>query len=239
MQIETVKVANLDILAYSSLDIAVNDILTNHLGKGHCAIAINPEKVIKAQNDPVIAEILSLGNVLYADGIGVVKVMAHKLRKPVSRIPGCELWQLLMKKAGAQQLKVFILGGSSEVNTATCRKLAKEYDCHIVGYQDGFFTDERALIEQIIASDSDIVSVALGSPKQEILINKCISEGSKAFYMGVGGTYNVFTANVKRAPKFFCSMGLEWFYRLLCEPSRIFRQRNLLIFAWLALTKKL
>jgi UDP-N-acetyl-D-mannosaminouronate:lipid I N-acetyl-D-mannosaminouronosyltransferase len=239
MQIETVKVANLDISAYSSLDIAVDDILTNHLGKGHCAIAINPEKVIKAQQDPAIAEILSLGNVLYADGIGVVKVMAHKLSKPVSRIPGCELWQLLMEKAGSQQLKVFIVGGGSEVNTATCRKLVKEYGCHIVGSQDGYFTDQQALIEKIIASDADIVSVALGSPKQEILINKCISEGSKAFYMGVGGTYNVYTGNVKRAPKVFSSMGLEWLYRLLCEPSRVFRQRNLVTFAWLALTKKL
>lgn len=239
MQIETVKVANLDISAYSSLEAAAEDILANHLGMSHCGIAINPEKVIKAQKDPVIAEILSQGNVLYADGIGVVKVMTQKLKRPVSRIPGCELWQLLMEKSAIQQRKVFILGGSAEVNSATCSKLTKEYGCHIVGSQDGYFDDEQALIEHIIASGADIVTVALGSPKQELLINKCISQGSSAFFMGVGGTYNVYTGNVKRAPKLFCSLGLEWLYRLLCEPSRIFRQRNLLTFAWLALTKKI
>lgn len=239
MQIETVNVADLVISVYPSLDIAASDILTNHLGKGHCAIAINPEKVIKGQKDPVIANILSQGNVLYADGIGVVKVMERKLNKPVARIPGCELWQLLMEKSARQQAKVFILGGSAEVNTTTCQKLSTDYGCMIVGSEDGYFSDEQMLIEKIIASNADIVTVALGSPKQELLINKCISQGSTAFFMGVGGTYNVYTGNVKRAPKLFCSLGLEWLYRLLCEPSRIFRQRNLVTFAWLALTKKI
>jgi UDP-N-acetyl-D-mannosaminouronate:lipid I N-acetyl-D-mannosaminouronosyltransferase len=85
----------------------------------------------------------------------------------------------------------------------------------------------------------DILTVALGSPKQEQFMSKCKARGVTAFMMGVGGTYNVFTGSVKRAPKFWCDLGLEWFYRLLLEPTRIKRQTRLLKFLWLFMAKKL
>ena len=98
------------------------------------------------------------------------------------------------------------------------------------GTQDGYFTpDQRqALFERIHASGAKIVTVAMGSPKQEILMRDCRQVHPDALYMGVGGTYDVFTGHVKRAPKVWQNLGLEWLYRLLSQPSRIKRQLRLL-----------
>ena len=100
------------------------------------------------------------------------------------------------------------------------------------GQRDGYFKpDQReALLERIRASGAAIVTVAMGSPKQEILMRDCRKVHPQALYMGVGGTYDVFTGHVKRAPKVWQNLGLEWLYRLLSQPSRIGRQLKLLKF---------
>ncbi|WP_144915916.1 WecB/TagA/CpsF family glycosyltransferase, partial [Klebsiella pneumoniae] len=96
--------------------------------------------------------------------------------------------------------------------------------------QDGYFTPEQrqALFERIRDSGAKIVTVAMGSPRQEIFMRDCRRLYPHALYMGVGGTYDVFTGHVHRAPKFWQDLGLEWFYRLLLQPSRIKRQFRLL-----------
>ena len=101
---------------------------------------------------------------------------------------------------------------------------------NIVGSQDGYFKPEQrqALFERIHASGAQIVTVAMGSPKQEIFMRDCRLVHPDALYMGVGGTYDVFTGHVKRAPKIWQTLGLEWLYRLLSQPSRIKRQLRLL-----------
>ena len=101
---------------------------------------------------------------------------------------------------------------------------------NIVGSQDGYFSaDQRQqLFERVRDSGAKIVTVAMGSPRQEILMRDCRLVYPAALYMGVGGTYDVFTGHVHRAPKFWQNLGLEWFYRLLLQPSRIKRQFRLL-----------
>lgn len=234
--------ANIDGLAvnlYPSMADAVEDILQNHIGKATSAVAINPEKVILSRERPEIRSILENNEIRYADGIGVVKYFSYITKKTISRIPGCELWEELMKEAGVKNISVYLVGGKKEILVETVTKLEKDYSTPIAGFQDGYYSDEELLINNILKSKAKIVTVALGSPKQEIFINKCRTAGIEAFFMGVGGTYDVFTGNVKRAPKLFCDFGLEWFYRLVSEPTRLYRQRNLVKFLWLAFTKKL
>lgn len=88
--------------------------------------------------------------------------------------------------------------------------------------------DRQALFERIRASGAKIVTVAMGSPRQEILMRDCREVYAHALYMGVGGTYDVFTGYVKRAPGIWQRLGLEWLYRLLSQPSRVTRQLRLL-----------
>lgn len=224
---------------YSSLTEASNHIVDKYVGVTSSAVAINPEKIILARGNPQIKKVLLANEVRYSDGIGAVKLLEKKSGKSVARIPGCELWEALMKSSGEKNIPVFLIGASPQVLNNTIEKLKNNYSTNIVGHSDGYFTNEEQLILDIITSGAKLVTVAMGSPKQELFINKCKEAGVKAFFMGVGGTYDVFTGNVKRAPKIFCDFGLEWFYRLASQPSRIRRQGNLVKFLWLALRNKL
>jgi UDP-N-acetyl-D-mannosaminouronate:lipid I N-acetyl-D-mannosaminouronosyltransferase len=202
------------------------------------AIAINPEKVLTAMRSPQIADVIAAADIRYADGIGVVKVMRKRLKMTVQRIPGCELWQQLMQRAATYQVPVFIVGAKPDINQRTAAKL-RQQQVNLVGAVDGYFTDEAQLIAQIKHSGARIVSVAMGSPKQELLIQRIRAQHPECFYMGVGGTYDVFTGNVKRAPALWCRLNLEWAYRLLSQPSRIGRQLGLLRYVWWYWTGKI
>ncbi|MBN6046535.1 lipopolysaccharide N-acetylmannosaminouronosyltransferase [Citrobacter sp. ku-bf4] len=194
-------------------------------------VAINAEKVLTAEDNPEVRTLIEAAEYKYADGISVVRSVRKKYPDAqVSRVAGADLWEALMARAGEEGTPVFLVGGKPEVLAQTQAKLRAQWNVNIVGSQDGYFTpDQRsALFEQIHASGAKIVTVAMGSPKQEIFMRDCREVHPHALYMGVGGTYDVFTGHVKRAPKMWQNLGLEWLYRLLSQPSRITRQLRLL-----------
>jgi len=232
-----IEISNIPVHCFNDMEEAVSYILMN--GNGKVAVAINPEKVLSALKSPEIKETILAADIRYLDGIGAVKVAEHKLGQKLSRIPGCELWLKLMERAAKENKKIYLLGANETVINNTKHKLQDEYNANIVGFHNGFFDDDDVIISDILAKKPDVLTVAMGSPRQEIFMMKCRKAGVNAFMMGVGGTYNVFTNEVKRAPAFWCNLGLEWFYRLLHEPSRIWRQIKLLKFIWLALRKEL
>lgn len=202
------------------------------------AIAINPEKILTALENPQVLAVIQQADLRYADGIGVVKVMQKRLQRPVERIPGCELWQALMVRAAEYQVPVYLVGAKPEVLAQTRDKL-QQLGVPVVGATDGYFKDEAQLLQAIKASGARFVSVAMGSPKQELLIQRIRAVHPDCFYMGVGGTYDVFTGNVKRAPALWCKLNLEWAYRLLAQPSRIGRQLRLFRYLWWVLIGKI
>ncbi|MFL7854950.1 lipopolysaccharide N-acetylmannosaminouronosyltransferase [Providencia rettgeri] len=196
-------------------------------------VAINAEKVMIAEQDTALNTLLGQAEYLYADGISIVRAIRRKYpQAEVSRVAGADLWEGLMERAGKESTPVFLVGGKPEILEQTESKLRSQWNVNIVGSQNGYFTAEErsALFERIRASGAKIVTVAMGSPKQEIFMRDCRSVYPDALYMGVGGTYDVFTGHVKRAPKVWQNLGLEWLYRLLSQPSRITRQFKLLKF---------
>ena len=108
----------------------------------------------------------------------------------------------------------------------------------IVGTINGYEKDNDKIIKAINKSKADIVFVALGSPKQEYWITENMNKVNAKIFQGVGGSFDVFSGNIKRAPKWMQKIGLEWLYRLIKEPKRIFRQIKLVKFLWLALIEK-
>jgi UDP-N-acetyl-D-mannosaminouronate:lipid I N-acetyl-D-mannosaminouronosyltransferase len=236
---EQYSIDGIPVNVYESLTEASNHIVDKYVGITSSAVAINPEKIMLSRKDRKLRAILLDSEIRYSDGIGVVKLLEKKSGKHVARIPGCELWEALMMAAGQKNIPVFLVGASATVMHNTIDKLEAEYSVNTIGYSDGYFTNETALITEIKLSGAKIVTVAMGSPLQEIFIAKCKAAGIEAFFMGVGGTYDVYTGNVKRSPKLFCDLGLEWFYRLASKPSRIIRQTNLAKFLWLAISKKI
>ncbi|GHA38860.1 WecB/TagA/CpsF family glycosyltransferase [Photobacterium aphoticum] len=235
------SINDLPITCFNEINQVVSYISNNYITpqKPGSAIAINPEKIVTSYQDTQTKDMLGKASFLYPDGIGVVKLLQKKTGYNISRIPGCELWEHLMRYAGQNNTPVFLLGATNSVVNQTVNKLKDELNLNISDFHDGYFTDEDEMVERIRQSGAKIVTVALGSPRQEYFIEKCINADINAFFMGVGGTYNVYTGNVKRAPQSWCKLNLEWLYRLLSEPTRIGRQIKLLKFVQLAVQNKI
>lgn len=194
-------------------------------------VAINAEKVLTAESDAEMFKLIDAAEYKYADGISIVRSIRKKYpQAQVARVAGANLWEALMERAGREATPVFLLGGKPDVLAQTEEKLRRQWNVNIVGSQDGYFAaaDREALFARIRASGAKIVTVAMGSPKQEVLMRDCKASYPDALYMGVGGTYDVFTGHIKRAPLVWQNLGLEWLYRLISQPSRLRRQLRLL-----------
>ncbi len=235
-------VGSIPLNLFNNMEEALNHIISdNGQVTSGSAIAINPEKIVKSFNDPVVKDAIMSASIRYADGIGVVKTLARKTKQKVSRIPGCELWEAIMKKSGEHDISVYLIGATQKTIEDTKEKLKKEYNVNIIGIQNGYFDkfEEIILIDNIKNIQPQVVTVALGSPRQELFIKQCQAVSPKTFFMGVGGTYDVYTQKANRAPKIFRQLNLEWFYRLVSQPKRLFRQTNLLKYLCLELTRRL
>ena len=199
------------------------------------AIALNAEKIITSRREPQQFQKLKQIAFFYPDGAPVVWVLRRR-QIHSKRIPGVELWEELMRTAGDR--KVYLLGASEEVNRATAEKLKAEFGLPNLHRRNGYFDDEDAVIREIASLQPDIVTVAMGSPRQEEFIAKVSKACPHTFFMGVGGSYDVFTGRVKRAPVWMHGIGLEWLYRTLLQPKRIVRDWQRLKFLYLYLTRK-
>ena len=191
-------------------------------------LAVNPEKVMKAQNDPVLSRALGDAGLLIPDGIGVVYAVRTLWGERIARVPGAELMPGICALAAQRGYKVFLFGASREVNDQAVVKLRAQYPgIQIVGHHDGY-VDEAGmprLIEAINVSGAQILFIALGSPKQELWMEKYLPRLHHIrVCQGVGGTFDVIAGRVRRAPARFRNATLEWFYRLITEPRRALRQ---------------
>lgn len=221
----------LELIGWRNMQHALDFLYAGGNLKQGTLVAINAEKMLTLEDDAEVKTLINAAEFKYADGISVVRSVNKKYPNAnVSRVAGADLWEALMARAGAEGTPVFLIGGKPDVLAETTEKLRQQWNVNLVGTQDGYFTaqERQALFERIRDSGAKIVTVAMGSPKQEILMRDCRQVYPDALYMGVGGTYDVFTGHVKRAPKVWQNLGLEWLYRLLSQPSRIKRQLRLL-----------
>ncbi|NOU10833.1 MAG: WecB/TagA/CpsF family glycosyltransferase [Nitrospira sp.] len=212
-------------------------------GEHPCTIlAVNPEKVIRAQRDNKLLEQLRAANLLIPDGIGVVLAARLLGLGYAERVPGSELMPRLCERAASKGYAVFLFGANQEVNARVVTALQDRYPgIRIAGSQHGYVTEEEmpSVIAYINKCEADILFVALGSPNQEIWMSRYLHDLKVKVCQGVGGTFDVIAGRVKRAPVAFRSLHLEWFYRLLSQPSRIFRQTALPLFVFRVLRKRL
>lgn len=191
-------------------------------------IAMNAEKIYAGNEE---LKRISLNGVGYPDGIGAVKALRIKGVRDAIRIPGSELWLDIISALQCDD-SVYLIGATDEIVTSTVNNLTRIYPkLNIAGYRNGFLNeDDIVMLEKdIIEKNPTVVFVAQGSPRQEILMQR-LQLSHQAIYMGLGGSFDVFTGNVKRAPRLFRENGLEWLFRLLSQPTRIKRQKVLLPF---------
>ena len=210
--------------------------------RAEMVIAVNPEKIIKAQADPALLARLRNAGLLIPDGIGVVVAARILGLARMERVPGSELMPAICERAALKGYKVFLFGASPETNMRAVEVLHERYPgIQIVGHQDGYVKEQDMpeLIERINASQAEILFIALGSPKQELWMEKYLPQLKVKVCQGVGGTFDVIAGHVKRAPLVFRKMHLEWLYRLAAQPNRLLRQTALPKFVLQVLRKKL
>ncbi|MBR2565057.1 MAG: WecB/TagA/CpsF family glycosyltransferase [Paenibacillus sp.] len=200
----------------------------------HQVITANPIMVMAALEDQAIMKVMQEAEIIVPDGTGVVWA-ANYCGDPVAeRVPGYDLLHELMRVGENYRWGVYLLGSTSEVIQETAVRLQQQYPAiRIVGYRDGFFgpAEDEQVIADIQQSAPDLLFVARGADTQEPWIHKYKHTLQVPVMMGVGGSFDVISGKTKRAPKLFQKLRLEWFYRLLREPTRAGRMLALPKFA--------
>lgn len=184
-------------------------------------VTINPEMIQAALKNKEFAAIINNAELVVPDGIGVeigLKILGYKVR----RIAGIELGRALIEKLAGQP--VAFVGAKPEIIEKAVENLQKEVpDLNPVYVQNGYFKDDERVLNELTAATPRLVLAALGSPKQEFFINDAKKRLPDAIFIGLGGSFDIWSGVVKRAPVIYQKMGLEWLYRTIKEPQRFKR----------------
>lgn len=230
---EKVRLRNVEVFPFASPDELI-DYADERKG---ILVAVNAEKILNA--NAVTLPILN-GNIAYCDGSGAVLAARQKGAAQACKIAGCELWLKIIDRFHGKKT-FYMIGASPEVHEKTVGKLKREYpDICIVGHRDGYIKDDeerRQLIDDVADKRPDVVFVAMGSPRQEILMSDMLRR-HRAIYQGLGGSFDVYAGAVERAPRWWIDHNMEFAYRLIRQPSRIKRNFKFIKFAWWLLLKK-
>lgn len=183
--------------------------------------AINPVKSYDAWRKPELLNLLQETDVGICDGVGISIASRILHGRAIKRCTGCDLFFRLISLASQKQWGIYLLGASAHSNANARVELQKMYpDLRIVGWQDGYFKDSQKVVEDINSSGADLLFVAMGSPKQEYWIARHRHDIDASFCMGVGGSFDIASGGLKRAPKIFRITGTEFLFRLMLEPRK-------------------
>lgn len=197
----------------------------------HLVATPNPEIVNLARADGEFAALLARADLVIPDGIGVVYASRILGRPLKGRVPGIELAQSLMEVMARQKGRLFLLGAKPGVAELAEANLRSRYPGLVIcGTHHGYFTDDAPVAAAIRESGAQAVFVCLGAPRQEKWIAQWGEATGASLLLGLGGSLDVFAGQVKRAPEIFQKLGLEWFYRLCRQPSRLGRMARLPLF---------
>lgn len=195
-------------------------------GTPHQVVTANAEMVMLAQEDKAFRELLSAADLVTGDGAGVVWASKKTVKPLPERVTGVDLVNNLLPIAAREGYGIFLFGAGPGVAEEAAKKMREKYPTlEIVGVENGYFQpqDEQTIVEKIRTAQPQILLVALGFPRQEKWIQKNLHNLGVPVAIGVGGTLDVFSGQVLRAPVWMQKSNLEWLYRLLKEPQRAVR----------------
>jgi len=206
-------------------------------------VVVNVAKIVNMRKDRALSESVTECDIINIDGMGVVwgaRFLGHQVPE---RVAGVDLFHSLNAMAEEESFPVFYLGAEEHIVQETAVRMQKNHpNLTIAGTHHGYFwDDEESVVQLIKQSGARLLFVAITSPKKENFINKWRDQLGVDFVMGVGGTFDVVAGKVNRAPSWMQNFGLEWLYRVIQEPRRMWK-RYLVTnskFAWLLLKEKL
>lgn len=186
-------------------------------------VTINPEMISNAVKDTDFAEIINNADLVIPDGIGVeigLKILGYN----VKRIAGIEFSHRMIEECAKNNQSVALIGAKPEIVKRAKENLVKEFSSLYITYiHDGYFNEDDSILAELKIRQPRLVLCALGSPKQEEFILKAKSILPEALFVGVGGSFDVWSGEVKRAPEIYQKLGLEWLYRTILDPKRFKR----------------
>jgi len=187
----------------------------------------NPEVLFNGLNDPMLKETFNdKSSIIIPDGVGTV-LASKLLKEPVhEKIAGIDVVREVLIKANLEEKSIYLLGAKEEILKKCVENIKLEFPkLKVSGFHNGFFDLNNCddIIEDIKICEPWAIFVAMGSPRQEIFIKKIIDKLNTHIFMGVGGVFDVFAGELKRAPRWMLSLGLEWLYRVVQEPFRLKR----------------
>ncbi|BCQ24514.1 WecB/TagA/CpsF family glycosyltransferase [Caballeronia sp. NK8] len=195
-------------------------------GKFTQHVVVNVAKIVHMKRDPALAESVQACDVINIDGMGVVwgaRMLGHDIPE---RIAGIDLFGRLLEVATEQRWPVYLLGATDAVVARTVERVTEKYrGLQVAGYASGYFwDDEEAAVTAIRNSGARLLFVAITSPKKETFIERWKNQLGVDFVMGVGGTFDVIAGKVRRAPVWMQRCGLEWLFRVIQEPRRMWKR---------------
>ncbi len=194
----------------------------------------NPIILQNAKKDPALLSALRSADLCLADGIGV-RIAARILGVPLpTHLAGIEFAEAMLAEAEKKGLRVYLLGGRPHIAEKAAENLKKKHpNLQICGTHHGYFDND--ITPKIAAAQPDILFVCLGSPRQEIFIHENLEKTGASIGMGLGGSLDVWSGEVRRAPLFFRKTHLEWLFRMICQPRRLIGLPHLAFFVLSAL----
>ena len=190
-------------------------------------MGVNADKINQCHSDEVIKKIVNESGIINADGASVVLAGRFLGQSIPERVAGIDLMQELLNLSNRKGYSVYFLGAKEEVLQDMLSIFKETYpQLEVVGFRNGYFTenDEEAIQEDIRVKNPDLVFVGITSPKKEYLIQKFLDNGLQAVFMGVGGSFDVLSGHIKRAPLWMQKSHLEWLFRVANEPKRLFKR---------------
>ena len=231
LKMQSLAVPTSDILGFPVADVDMREAVAAMAAllddaPGARIVTANAEIMYLAHRDPALGRLLHSAAMIVADGVGVVKA-AGKLGRPIkAKVAGVELMQELCAWAAAHGRSVFLLGaGRASVEGAAAALQASHPDLPIAGFHDGYFDEAKkeAILAEIQEKRPDFLFVALGFPAQDLFYENNKDRLPVGVMMGVGGSFDVLSGQVQRAPKWAIQMGMEWAYRYAQNPRRLKR----------------
>ena len=205
-------------------------------------VTLGTEMVVYAQRDASFREIVNNSALSVCDTIGLLAVARSRGAALKTRVTGVELVVDLCARAAELGTGIFLFGGAEGVAADAAAILETRFPGLVIsGVRNGFYTteDEAGIVAAIRNTGAKILFAGLGSPRQEYWLSKHLAATGCAVGIGVGGSFDVLSGRTKRAPFLWQRLGLEWFYRLVSEPSRFRRQLALPYFVWLVFLDRL
>jgi N-acetylglucosaminyldiphosphoundecaprenol N-acetyl-beta-D-mannosaminyltransferase len=205
-------------------------------------VTLGTEMVVYAQRDPAFRTVINDSALSLCDTVGVLAVARRRGAQLDDRVTGVELMERLCQNAAPEGLPVYLFGGAEGVAADAAAILEVSFPGLIIaGTRNGFYTNEEeaAIVETIRNSGARILFVGLGSPRQEMWLARNLRATGCGAGIGVGGSFDVISGRVKRAPMIWRQLGIEWLYRLIREPHRVRRQLALPYFVWLVVLDRL